>query len=53
LKRGDNEIAVARNVERRNGYRRPSKGDHKLPAAIYIALPAEGAAESAAVNSSA
>src|SRR5262252_7368912 len=34
LEHGDNEVAVARNVECRNGYRRSSKGGHELPAAV-------------------
>src|SRR5229473_116778 len=48
LKHGDNEVAVARDVKRRNGDRRPIKGGQEFPAAIDVAPPAQGAAESAA-----
>ena len=46
LKHGDKHVAVAHNVERRNGYRRSIKGGHELPAAVDIAPPVQGAAES-------
>src|SRR5215831_1924031 len=48
LKHDDKHVAVAHNVERRNGYSRPIKGGHEFPAAIDIAPPAQGAAEPAA-----
>jgi hypothetical protein len=48
LKHGDKHVAVAHNIERRNGYRRSIKGGHELPAAVDIAPPVQGAAESAA-----
>ena len=44
---GGDKIPVARDLERGNGHRRSGKGSQQLPAAIDVAVPAEGTAEPA------
>ena len=47
LKRGDNQVAVARHVERGNGHHRAGKGSEQLPAPVDVAPPSERTVEAA------
>jgi hypothetical protein len=48
--KGDHQVTIARNVERRDLHRRAGVGRRQLPVAVDIAIPIKGAAKAGALK---